>query len=117
MAAPGAVGANATAWWMTAPGPSCWPSAIGVGTAKGAVGGAALVIVSTRFPVLLTSKDLVSDSPTGTCPKSRLVGLIVRCGVPVTAVPVSGMLTARPSVPVTVSWEASPPAGLGAVGA
>ncbi|GDY31116.1 hypothetical protein GTS_27490 [Gandjariella thermophila] len=55
-----------TVWWITSPGASTWPSAMGLSVENTPVGALALVIVSGTVPVLLMSKVLVTDCPTGT---------------------------------------------------
>src|SRR3954453_9562369 len=78
---------------MTSPGSSCWPSDTGSGTRNGSVGGAALVKVSSRLPLLTMSNVFVTDLPTGTEPNCSVPGFRVSSDAPLIEDPVSGTLT------------------------
>src|SRR4051794_38596889 len=97
---------------MTSPGPSCWPSDTGSGTWNGAVGGAALVRVSSRLPVFLMSKVFVTDFPSGTEPNCSVPGLIVSCALPLIEDPEIGSVT-LPVEDLTTSVLLNRPAAVG----
>ena len=107
--APCAVGVNVTVWWMTSPGESCWPSDTGVVVLNAPTGGAAFVRVSVMLPVLAMSKVCVAVCPTATDPNATGFGVMVRCGDPVTAVPVTGTVT-EPALLATTSELSALPA-------
>src|SRR5258708_37265341 len=98
---------------MMAPGGSCWPSEIGVVVLNTPTGGAALVIVRLTLPVLAMSKLCVALCPTATEPKATGAGVMLRCGLPVTAVPASATVT-EPALPFTTSEPLWLPAAVGA---
>src|SRR5215469_3767580 len=98
---------------MLSPGASCWPSASGLDTEKGDVGGAALVTVWVRLPSSVIVKVCVADWPTWTLPKLSDVGLIVTWGLATMAWPVSGMVTEPWSLVRTID-ELSDSAAVGA---
>src|SRR4051794_12628081 len=97
---------------MTSPGDSCCPSDTGVVVLNAPTGGAAFVSVSAMLPVLAMSNVCVAVCPTGTDPNATGLGVMVRCGEPVTAVPVTGTVT-DPALLVTMNVLLWLPAAVG----
>src|SRR4051794_30407009 len=98
---------------MMSPGESCCPSETGVAVLNTPTGGAALVRVSVMLPVLAMSKICVAVCPIATCPKAAGLGVILKCGAPVTAVPLTGTVT-EPALLLSVSEPVWGPATVGA---
>src|SRR4051812_18108245 len=97
---------------MVSPGASTWPSGSGVLTTYGRAGGAALVTVTARLPVLDTVSVFVADRPTATLPKESDDGVMDSCATPTIAWPVSVMV-AVPLALVSLIVEVSAPADVG----
>ncbi len=84
-----------------APGSRIWPSATGVSTLKGAVGGAAMVSRIATLPWLLIVNDRDAVAPSGTCPKDRFGGSSTIRALPAMLVACRATVTGAPAPPET----------------
>src|SRR3954469_3544261 len=109
---PEPVGARVTSTCAVSSGLRTSPSGSGVFTTNGNVGGAALVMVTGRLPVLATVSVSVADPPTGTAPKLSDSGVMDSWARPTAPVPVSRTVVS-PCGPVTVIDDVSVPAASG----
>ena len=107
---PAAVGWKVTDWWIasSSPGSICWPSDTGSGTRNGAVGGAALLRVSSRFPALAMSNVFVDRAAHLDVAEVDLLRLERQPRSPVTPRAVTGMVTLPVEDPTTTCEVLAP---------
>src|SRR5215475_13563279 len=106
-------GTKVTGMWSLLPGARTSPSASGALTSNGAAGGAALVIVTLRLPVLETVSTFVADESTSTRPNETEGGSIVRRLTPTTPFAFK-VATPDPSAPTNVIDDSTAPVVFGA---